>query len=236
MLWVGCSALSAGVLFVVAGSQLAMAGGGGERISVKLSSNKAGARSGSNITLKTSRSKVRRKIGVRRASYFLPKGSLLLTESLSRCREEKSALEAGSKCPKSSLIASGSSKIDTSYEGMDRLEASLRMYSGKSPSKLLMVASEPMTGVDFVYEGELKPAGGKGFGLEVRFDDLPVEPFGPGSGVFIYVVDLHIKLKNKKLYRNPRKCSGSGWRFGAQFGYEKGGSSPIVSRRVRCRR
>ncbi len=204
-----------------------------QRISVKLKSNKAGAKTGGNITLRPPAPKGIKGNGLIEYSFFLPKGAIVSAQSLGRCK--KSVLEKTRKCPKKSLISTGSTNIRTTYEGMDDLTASIRLYSGEDVGDLLMEISEPMTDVTMVIEGSIRGAAAKGYGYEFRFTDMPVEPLGPGSDVYIYPAQMRMKIADNGLYRNPRKCNKGGWKFGFRFKSEKSGTSPIYSKRVRCR-
>lgn len=229
---IGCGVLLTAVL-VVTITGAAGAKSNGNRISVKLSNSKAGEKTVATITLRPRGTKSIKGNGLVGLSFFLPKGALVSAQTLGRCKRER--LEKSGRCSKNSLISTGSTKIRTTYEGMEHLTASIRLYSGKKLGDLLMRVYEPQTGVAMIIEGEIKGAGSKGYGYEFKFNDLPIEPLGEGSGVFIYPSQMKIKIANKSLYRNPLKCNKRGWRFGIQFKYQKGGTSPIYGKRVPCR-
>lgn len=224
------------LMFVVAAVSMigaAPAIGSSERISVKLKNNSAGKKTGGTIKLHPRSAGSIKGNGLVGSSFFLPKGALVSAQNLSRC--DKAKLEKTGRCSKSSLISTGSTKIKTTYEGMENLTASIRLYSGETLGNLLMVVREPMTEITMVIEGSIKGAGGKGYSYEFEFNDLPVEPLGEGSGVYIYPSSMKMKIAGNSLYRNPLNCTKRGWRFGVQFKYEKGGSSPIYGKRLRCR-
>lgn len=212
---------------------VAQARGKGKQISVSLKNNSAGAKTGGTIKLRPRPAGSIKGNGLVGSSFFLPKGAIVSAQSLSRCA--KSRLEKTGKCSKGSLISTGSTKIRTTYEGMENLTASIRLYSGETLGNLLMVVREPMTEITMVIEGTIKGAGSKGYSYEFEFNNLPVEPLGEGSGVFIYPSNMSMKIAGRSLYRNPLNCTKRGWRFGVQFRYEKGGSSPIYGKRLRCR-
>ncbi len=229
---IGCVALlSAALTQSITGA--AGAKSNDKRISVKLNNKKAGARTGGTIKLRPRGTNSIKGNGLVGSSFYLPKGALVSAENLGRCDKKK--LEKAGRCSKKALISTGSTKIRTTYEGMDNLNASIRLYSGKTLGDLLMRIHEPQTDIAMIVEGTINGAGAKGYGYEFKFNDLPVEPLGAGSGVYIYPSQMNLKIAGKSLYRNPLKCNKQGWRFGIQFQYQKDGTSPIYSKRVRCR-
>ena len=218
---------------IVLASPLIADAGNGKRISVKLTNNKAGKKTGGSMVVRPRAVSTIEGNGVVGSSFYLPKGGYIDTKGLGNCK--KGRLEKTGKCPKKALIATGSVKIRTTYEGMENLTASTRLYSGEKLGDLLVVFYEPRSGTRMVIEGSVKGAGSKGYSYEFRLVDIPVEPLGEGSGVYIYPSRWNMRIVGSGPYRNPRKCTGRGWRFGIQFEYEKDGTSPIYSKRVRCR-
>ncbi len=228
----GCIAfLVAAMLLTV--SYAAGAKGNGQRISVKLTNNKAGKKTGGSMVVRPRGVSSIEGNGVVGGSFYLPKGGYIDAKALGKCK--KSRLEKTGKCPKKALIATGSVKIKTTYEGMENLTASTRLYSGEKLGDLLMVFFEPRTEIRMVVDGSVIGARSKGYSYELKLVGFPVEPLGEGTGVYIYPSRLNMKIVGTGPYRNPRKCTGRGWRFGIQFEYEKDGASPIYSKRVRCR-
>ncbi len=228
----GCAALLAAAL-ITSNTGAAGAISNGKRISVKLSNKEAGARTVGTIKLRPRGIKSIKGNGLVGSTFYLPKGALVSAQNLGSCNKEK--LEKTGRCSKKALISTGSTKIRTTYEGMENLNASIRLYSGEKLGELLMRVHEPQTDITMIMEGEIKGAGAKGYSYGFEFNKLPVEPLGEGSGVFIYPSQMILKIASKSLYRNPIKCNKRGWRFGVQFKYQKGGSSPIYGKRVPCR-
>lgn len=204
---------------------------GGESVLIELDSSKADDSARVSATLQTSRARVRGRDSVVASEFYLPKGAQLNAGRLDECSDTQAEQK---RCPKGALIARGTSRIDTSYETMAHLTATVKLYSGENVGELWMIVDEPETGVQMALPGQLKSAAGKGYSYAMVFKDIPTEPLGPESEVFIYVVNIKVRTVANGVYSNPSRCTGKGWRFGVRFSYENGGSG-TATERVSCK-